>query len=482
MQQHLIAIFLLWATISLGQNKLEVYLTSLTQDTELKYASLSFCAIDVKNNYVFAQRQANQSLIPASSMKVVTTGTALAILGKNYKFKTYLTYSGSISRGTLYGNLYIRGTGDPSLASPKMKGVPSKEALMELWVAAIQKAGIRKITGAVIADGSYFEQQSIPPSWQWGDIGNHYGAGVSGLNYHDNLYFISFQKNRNFGASPKILKTIPKVPYLKFDNEVTSAGSRTGDNAYVYVAPYGTEVIIRGTIPKGKGTFSVKGAVPDPELLAADQLYQALKNQGISVSQKPTTIRLKNLNEPQKIIYTHYSPSLLTICKHTNEASRNMYCEALIKAMGKKIKGKGTTSNGVAAVIDFWRERGLDMHGFFMKDGSGLSARSAVSTKIMAQLMRKLYIDKTTFGDFYNQLAIAGETGTLKNIGRNSAAQGNVHAKSGSMNRIRSYTGYVTTKSGKLLSFSVIVNNYSCSGWAMKKKLEQLLIAMAETY
>ena len=116
-----------------------------------------------------------------------------------------------------------------------------------------------------------------------------------------------------------------------------------------------------------------------------------------------------------------------------------------------------------------------------MKDGCGLSARNGVSTKTFAQMMRKMYLDKTTFNDFYNQLAIAGRTGTLKNFCKDTKADNNIHAKSGSMNRIRSYTGYVQTQSGSFLSFSVIVNNYSCTGYKMKKKLETLLVALAES-
>ena len=158
-----------------------------------------------------------------------------------------------------------------------------------------------------------------------------------------------------------------------------------------------------------------------------------------------------------------------------------MYCEALLKAMGAKVKGAGTTENGIAVVMDLWRARGLDLSGFFMKDGCGLSARNGVSARTFAAIMRNMYLDKNTFGGFYNQLAIAGRTGTLRNVGRNSSAENNVRAKSGSMNRIRSYTGYVTTKSGQFLSFSILVNNYSCSGYRMRKKLETLLIAMAES-
>lgn len=477
----LISFLLSFPLSSYAQTKIEAALKSFENDNELKYASIGFCAIDINTNQIYAQRSPNRALIPASSMKVITTGSALAILGSDYKFKTYLEYSGSISNGTLNGNLYIRGTGDPSLASPIMEEVPTKEALMAEFVAVIKKAGIQKINGAIVGDGSFFDDQVMIPTWQWGDIGNHYGAGTSGLNYHDNLYYIHFKQARDYGATPTVDHTVPNIPQLKFDNRVTSAGSRTGDNAYVYAAPYGTEVTLRGTIPKGSGWFDIKGATPDPSLLCAHDLRNALITEGIPVSKKETTQRLLKDKNARRKIHTHFSPSMTAICKHTNEDSRNMYCEALLKAIGAKVKGLGSTENGIAAVTDFWRNRGLDMSGFFMKDGCGLSARNGVSPKTFAEIMRKMYIDKKTFGDFYNQMAIAGRTGTLRNMCRNSSAENNVRAKSGSMNRIRSYTGFVTTKGGKKLAFSMIVNNYSCSGYMMKKKLETLMIALAES-
>lgn len=464
-----------------AQNKINSVLESFKQDTELKYATFSFCAIDINSNKIYAEHNSNTALVPASSMKVITTGSALAILGSNFKFKTYLEYSGSISNGVLNGNIYIRGTGDPSLGSPIMEGVLSREALMNVFVNAIKKAGIKKINGAIIGDGSYLDDKVMIDTWQWGDIGNHYGAGSFGLNYHDNLYYIHFKRQRDYGDATPISHTVPATPNLNFDNRVTSAGSRSGDNAYVYAAPFGNTVTVQGTIPKGRGLFSVKGAMPDPALNCAQDLHQFLINNSINISTPATTQRQQKTNPARKTLYTYTSPSLDKICKHTNEDSRNMYCEALIKAIGIKQKQQGSTKAGIAAVQDFWRGRGLDMHGFFMKDGCGLSARNGISSKTFAQIMRKMYIDKSSFGDFYNQLAIAGKTGTLKNMCRNSYAENNIRAKSGSMNRIRSYTGFVTLKSGKKLSFSILVNNYSCSGYAMKKKLETLMIALAES-
>jgi len=479
--------FLLFILISIhstnlySQNKINSVLESFKQDSELKYATFSFCAIDINSNKIYAEHNSNAALVPASSMKVITTGSALAILGANFQFKTYLEYSGSISNGTLNGNIYIRGTGDPSLASPIMEGVLSREELMNAFVSAIKKAGIQKINGAIIGDGSYLDDKVMIDTWQWGDIGNHYGSGSFGLNYHDNLYYINFKRQNDYGKATPISHTVPTMPTLQFDNHVTAAGSRTGDNAYVYAAPFSNTITIRGTIPKGRGLFSVKGAMPDPALYCAQDLHQFLVNNNITISAAATTQRVKKKKTTRKTLYTYSSPSLDAICKHTNEDSRNMYCEALIKAIGIKQKKQGSTSAGIAAVQDFWRSRGLDMQGFFMKDGCGLSARNGISSKTFAQLMRKMYIDKNSFGDFYNQLAIAGKTGTLKNMCRNSYAENNIRAKSGSMNRIRSYTGFVTLRSGQKLSFSILVNNYSCSGYAMKKKLETLMIALAES-
>lgn len=479
---HLLAIFnfIVFSATLTAQNKLEATLNAFDQDVELRYATVGFCAIDIEKNTIVAQRNPNQAMIPASSMKAITTGTAIGVLGKGYKYKTYIEYDGTLKDGVLTGNLYLRGTGDPCLGSPIMEGVPSMETLMLEFVNAVKKAGIKKINGAVVGDGSHFEYASIIPTWQWGDIGNYYGAGVSGLNLHDNMYYINFQQNKTLEATPKIQSIVPEVPNLTFQNEVTNAGRKTGDNAYVYVAPYTTNVVIRGTIPVGGALFDVKAAIPDPELFAAHTFQQALNNGGISTSKKAATQQVLKQKATRKTIHTHYSPTLDVIAKHTNEDSRNLYCEAMLKTIGIKMKNLGTDEDGIAAVLDFWRARGLDMHGFFMKDGCGLSARNNVTTKVMAQILRKLYVDKTAFGNFYNLLAIAGETGTLKNVGRNSAAAGNVRAKSGSMNRIRSYTGFVTTQKGRKLSFCIIINNYSCSGWAIRKKLEQVLIAMSE--
>jgi serine-type D-Ala-D-Ala carboxypeptidase/endopeptidase (penicillin-binding protein 4) len=462
-----------------GNAKLKTTVAALAADPQLKYASISFYAVDINKNSVEAELNPDMALIPASSMKVITTSTALGVLGGDYQFRTLLQMDGAIENGVLRGNIYIKGGGDPCLGSPIMASVPNTESLMNTWVAAIRKAGISRIEGSIIGDDSYFDSNIVPYTWQWGDMGNYYGAGVHGLNINDNMYSLFFQQQNKEGALSSVKRIVPAMPYLKITNEVTFGAKGTGDNAYIFASPYSTEITTRGTIPVGNGEFRVRGAIPSPPYYAAFALETALKNSGIAVSQSPKVVTTAN-DAGRQTFHTYLSPPLLDIVKHTNEESRNMYCEAFVKAIGLKAKNSPSMDKGLAAITEFWIRRGVDMNGFFISDGSGLSARNNISARTFTQIMSKTYSDTKTFCNFYDQLAIAGETGTLANIGRKSAAANNIRAKSGSINRVRSYTGYATTRSGRIIAFCIIVNNYSCSGGAMRQKLEELMIQIAQ--
>lgn len=477
MQKSLyLALFLLCTPLfTTAQSALESYLTSLERDADLRYAGLGFCALDLEQNTIIAQRNPNLALIPASSMKVVTTSTMLATYGKNYRFRTELQYDGQIENGILKGNIYIKGYGDPTLGSPKIG--KSMYAILEDFSTEIQKLGIQRIEGRIIGDASYFETDASVSSWQWGDIGNHYGAGSFGLNFHDNVYTMNFQLSSSSRRGPKLTGTVPTMPYLDIQNELRTGGS--GDNAYIFSAPYSKELYVRGTLPAGKHSFSIEGSIPDPAYFTAYMLGNALEQKGIAVAASPSSIRKIGSSGARKTFYTHRSPKLYDIIKRTNMRSVNMYCETFVRMLARKYKGVSRHPAGVDAIVDFWKGRGLRMQGFFMDDGSGLSARNFVTTKEMANIMRKIYVDKSSFPDFYETLPIAGESGTLKSIGRGTAAQGNVRAKSGSMRRIISYTGYATTRSGKKIAFCMISNNHACSNYSMRRKFATIMAAMA---
>lgn len=484
---RIILLFLVCATCNLvvAQNSIDRSIAKIVADPAMKHASISMTVMDVETGKTVSSHQPNLSIPPASSMKVITTATALAILGENHTFKTELQYDGSISNGVLQGDIYIKGFGDPTLGAELPKGNVQYKELMLQFVSAIKAAGIQKVEGRIIGDESYYDTASTPDSWQWNDIGNYYGAGVSGLNINANTYELNFRQNPSLGKAPKVERTVPELHHTLLVNEVTSASKGSGDNCYIYGAPYQNTRFLRGTIPVGTGIFKVKGSLPDPAFTAAALLLAALEKQGISTSKRATSHFefIQNggkRSTSRKVIYTHQSQSLFDIAKVTNEESINLYSEAMLKAIGKKKKNKGTTESGIEALVEFWEGRGVDMDGFYMEDGCGLSTRNGITSKHFAAILRKIKIDRSLGFDFKDALAIAGKTGTLKYMFKNTSSAGKIYGKTGSMNRIRSYTGYAVSKSGKLLSFSIIINNYHCSSSTARKKLEQWMRSLLE--
>ena len=482
----LISVFTLFFLTEKGiaQDSYKNAIQHFLKDPNLKNAGVSISIVDIETGQLLASHQPDLSLAPASSLKVVTTATALAILGADYIFKTELQYDGNIDRsGVLNGHLYIKGFGDPTLGSDQMEEAEDLEAVMEKFRMAIQQKGIRKITGHIVGDASYFDTDVNCDTWQWNDLGNYYAAGIWGLNMHENLYYLRFRQRGSLGQKPGIGIIEPDVTGLEFYNEIRSARRGSGDNAYIYGSPYTYTRQLKGTIPVGNGLFSIKGSIPDPPKFAAAHLKENLKGIGIIAEQPSTSfLELKEKGHPdaeRRTIFTYTSPPLRSIIKRANMKSVNLYCESLLKTLSKARGEEGSFGAATDLVKKYWTERGLDMKGIFLEDGSGLSSRNAVTSRFMAQLLRKVSKD-TDFEAFYDSLPEAGRTGSLKNTLKGTLAEGRLRAKSGTLQRVRSYTGYARSKSGNLRSFSIIVNDFSGSGGAMRKKIEQLMLAFCQ--
>ena len=485
----LYTVFLLFGgEISSAQNNTHATkaISALANDSELAHAGISICIIDAGTGKVIASLNPDLSLIPASSMKVVTTGAALGILGPDYVFRTELQYDGHIDRedASLHGNLYIKGYGDPTLGSDHLLGVLQLNEVMDSFARVVCRQKIAYITGRVVGDGSYFStDQAIGANWQWDDIGNSYGAGAHGLNINENQYNLSIRQNAVIGSVPEISAVEPQLPDTEIINKLSTGYPDTEPETGIYAAPYGDEIVVSGKIPSGTGYIKIKGSIPDPPFIAAHYLQEALKSKyGIACRKKPMNFSdLKpGLSSGRTTFFTYYSPNLLSIVGEANKESNNMFVEALLRAMAKFNDLEGNPSKGCDIVKKYWKEKGIDMNGFFMEDGSGLSSRSAVSSRQLASILQHLNSDKTIGSAFYNTLPKAGESGTLKSMFKNTAAMGKLCAKSGSMTRVRSYSGYIDRPNGARWCFSVIVNNYTCSSNDMKSKLEKFMSRLCE--
>ncbi|MEM9991292.1 MAG: D-alanyl-D-alanine carboxypeptidase/D-alanyl-D-alanine-endopeptidase, partial [Bacteroidota bacterium] len=178
--------------------------------------------------------------------------------------------------------------------------------------------------------------------------------------------------------------------------------------------------------------------------------------------------------------HTQHSPALLDIITRANFKSVNVYCDALIRLLGKRFGKGGSMAAGTTVVEEYWTKQGIDMMGFFMQDGSGLSPRNGVSTRQFAQLLQLVEQNPKLSGIFYETLPIGGESGTVKYLFRDTAAKGKIRLKSGSLGRVRSYSGYATAKNGRKVAFSIIANNYTCSSRTIRKKLEKVMSTLCE--
>ena len=475
--------FLGMSLLSYSQS-LNKEIENLKRDKNLKHATWSVYAVNSKTDSVIADYNGSISLIPASTMKIVTTGAALGMLGSDYVFKTQIQYDGlfdSIS-GILKGNIYIVGGGDPTLESTYFRDKKDSLTTIEKWALILKSKKIKRIEGAIIGDAEMFEDNIVPAQWIWGDIGNYFGAGASGLSYHDNKYIIRF-KSGDIGSKTSINSIQPPLEGLQFNNQVTAGGN--DDSAFIYGSPYSLYRKAEGTIPPNKKSYEVEGSIPDPALACAQALEQALKRNGVIITQKATTAKkLKETDDYKTInrknLHAHYSPTLDKVVYWTNLKSVNLYAEHLLKFISYKKTGFGTEAKGAQLITNYWKDRGVDVSGFYMADGCGLARANVITTKTEVQILMKMIKDKN-FDTFYKSFPVAGKSGSLGNLCEGTCAENNLRAKSGYISMARGYAGYVKNKKGDLICFSVIANNYECSATEMKQKLERILVAIAES-
>ncbi len=465
MKTKLLLVGLCCGLFSFGQNikeQLAAGMKQLETDAQFKHAIISMYVTDSKTGVVVFSKNEETGLAPASCQKVITSATAFELLGKDYKYKTTLGYDGEIKNGELNGNLYITGYGDPTLGSWRWKTTTDKTVLDNL-INAVQQKGITSINGNVFGYDRKWESNNTPRGWIWEDIGNYYGAGASSLNWHENQYDIVLKAGDKIGDRVTIEKIIPQLENVGLYSEVVTAKKGSGDNAYIFLGPYSMSGFVRGTIPLGENNFTISGAMPD----AAEQLVLTFvsglkkKNiEGVLFAGSFNGIEVEKKDVPVKPadFYTITSPVLDSINYWFLKKSINLYGEAFVKTMAYEKNGFGTADSGIAIIKKFWQQKGIEPSALNIIDGSGLSPANRVTTHALVEVMQ--YAKKQNwFPSFYN--ALPGING--------------IKMKDGYINGVRSYTGYIKSKSGAEYCFSFIVNNFDGSAATVREKMWKLL-------
>lgn len=456
------------------RNSLEQEIDRLVSDHTLVQGDFGLYVHDINDNRTVAAHQADKSLIPASTQKILTTAYALQTLGENHTFKTELGYSGEIKGNTLHGNLIVKGFGDPALLSNYHE--EHYKNILDSWADSIKNKGIDTITGSIIMDASYFGAYNTPPDWFWNDMGNYYGASPFAINVEDNRFEVYFNSTAGAGNTTTITGTT--APYdITIDNHVIGANT-SRDMAYFYSAPLGEQIWAKGKIPQGQRQFIVKASIPNPPKHLGMLLKQTLHRNGIVYTEE---IEVEfNKSKSYNLLATQHSPKLIDIILTTNQRSHNLFAETLLLHLCKEKQIDTNTQYAGEALKLLMQQEGIDLTGANIRDGSGLSRSNLITAKQMTEVLVALSKDKEKWESFISTLPKAGREGSLASIFQNTSAVDRLVAKSGYLNKARSYSGFITTKSGKEICFTLIANNYTCTAYQMKKKMERLMIQLCE--
>jgi D-alanyl-D-alanine carboxypeptidase/D-alanyl-D-alanine-endopeptidase (penicillin-binding protein 4) len=428
------------------KERLDAAVKAFVADSQLKHAIVGFYVADANTGELIYDLNSKVGLAPASTQKIVTSVAAFELLGIDHKYKTQLGYSGQSEKESLKGDLFIKGSGDPTFGSFRYESTKPEVVFAKL-ADHLKKFRIKRITGNIYIDASSFTYQPLPGGWIWDDIGNYYGAGNFGVNWRENQYDLLLKPGKKEGDKIQITGTVPEIAGLKLTNNLITGKKGSGDNAYIYYPPYATAGFVEGSF---EGKALISGAIPDPPKQFAFELQQLLKKNNIKVDGKFITSR--ELIDQHKIIpvakdifFEHYSPSLDSIIYWFMQKSINLYGEVLMKTVALKISGVGSLDSGIAIVKRFYKDKEIVAPAeMIIMDGSGLSPSNRITAEAFAKIL--LYAKKQAWFPAFRQ---------------SFPEYNNMQLKSGTINGTKSFAGYHTSANGKEYVVTFIVNNYS---------------------
>jgi len=459
------------------QPHIQEALRQLQTDPSLKGSQWSVCAFDMQTGDTIATWNPDLALSGASITKLFSTAAALATLGPDYAATTKIYIDGPVQDGILNGNVWVVGSGDVSLGSRYFHEPGTEFQFLDQWVMELKKIGIQTIKGNIITDATAFGYESCPVGWEPVDMGNYYGCGAFGLNFFDNTLKLSFKSGAS-GSTPQLLSIFPNDFSYQLNIQAKSA-SINDDQTFVHGTPFDYNRKITGRLPANRSAFVIKASMPDPEKLLAQLFYESLQKNGLRVDGGPLSKRLSSekfdLNSAQ-LIFTHNGSTVKEIVFWTNQRSVNLFAEGNLLQLGLAHYGAGTYENSLLVLDSLLRV--WQIGPCRIVDGSGLSKENRMSAAQFVQLL-KVQTKEPYFSAYYSSLPIAGVSGTVSSLCKGQPGAGKVHAKSGSLDAVKSYAGYVESKSGHQIAFAIIANDFEISGAAIAKKMEPFLNSLA---
>ncbi|HEU4586575.1 MAG TPA: D-alanyl-D-alanine carboxypeptidase/D-alanyl-D-alanine-endopeptidase [Gemmatimonadaceae bacterium] len=414
---------------------------------------------------------ADQELQPASNMKLYTTALALDQFGADHQFSTDVLRAGNVdAEGTLHGDLILRGGGDPGLSSRYYQGGAS--AAMDVLAQLVADAGVKRVTGSIIADASAFGDELVPDGWLDRYLQSSYAARVSALSLNDNIVLVAVEPGQSGHAAIVSLEPASDIPV---SSSVRTVAGKTGGRIIVRNTPRGT-IEVRGWIGSRSATRRYQLVVETPALFTAGALRHALAERGVAVA---GPVKLGGTPPGAHVVTSLASPPLDRLVSAMNRESINHYAELLFRDAGRAAShdGVGSARNANELLQRFMTEKVRAHPGSVLAaDGSGLSVLDRVTPRSLVQLLS--YAHEAPWSDaFHASLPVAGESELLRHRMQRTPAAGNLHAKTGTTNNIISLGGYVTARDGELLAFALIYNG--TDRWRAREAIDQVGATLA---
>jgi D-alanyl-D-alanine carboxypeptidase/D-alanyl-D-alanine-endopeptidase (penicillin-binding protein 4) len=444
--------------------------------------------VSLSDGHVIYQRNANERFAPASNTKLFSTALALERLGPDYRLLTRVVGTRSPdAAGTIAGDLHLVGGGDPSLsgrAFPYQKnGQPGNPVEpVEQLADEIIRAGVRIITGDIVGDDRRYVWEPYPEGWTIDDAIWDYGAPVSALPFNDNAFTLVLRPAPQAGDPAVLSINPPFVPFV-FDNRV-----RTVHPGAVSIRtdrlPGTRQVKLSGTIALGNGAVRQLLAVEDPAHYAAAALYDVLTRKGVVILGSPVALHRwpssgPPANDSAVEMARRVSPPLAELAAMVNKVSQNLHAEILLREAAMARGRDATRENGLKELDAFVEEIGIHKRACHFEDASGLSRRTLIAPAAITRLL--VYMDGRPMGKVWDaMMPVGGEDGTLSARFEKAPRARAIHAKTGTLASANALSGYLTTRSGARLAFSVIANNHNGPSSEIRAVIDRIGLALLD--
>jgi D-alanyl-D-alanine carboxypeptidase/D-alanyl-D-alanine-endopeptidase (penicillin-binding protein 4) len=444
---------------------------------------------DAETGNTLYELNSDKYFVPASNMKLFTTALALAKLGLDYRFHTTLETHGTLSpEGTLSGDLYLVGRGDPNLSNRKFPydlkeefDGPPEKALAELADALVAK-GVKEITGDVVGDDSYFPHEPYSDGWEIGDMVWEYGAAISAIVVGDNTVTLTLTPAELAGG-PVQTAVSPATPDFTVENDVVTSAADVKSDLTLTREPGSKLVVVRGTMPAKSAPRKLVLALHEPAQHAAALLARLLADRGVKIDGAPRALHIPEAatEPPRAVLAEHVSVPLGDSIKLVNKISQNLHTEMLLRAAARKNAIWSTPDDLMKFPADFYAVAGIVPGDVIQTDGSGLSRHDLVTPRAIVALL-KYAQDQPWFASYYASLPVAGIDGTLEDRMKNTPAAGRIHAKTGSVEHVRTRSGFAETQGGRRLIFSLLSNNQGGKNHEATDAIDAFCLAMLEEF